>query len=595
MSENNVYSEMFLTLTSEKFYIEPVQDTKNCLIIDRVTENITISNITGSNGEKQSIAEKKIIYGILGIMRLLAGQYLVVVTGRTKIGVIWKREVFQMDSAEVICFSQSINHLNDKQKKIEKEYISMLESILATPHFYFSYSYDLSHTVQRLHSMPPDFFNTPIYRRAEQNFVWNEYLLSDLGKNSSVSRFCLPIIHGYVSITSIVINGKPFSLIIVSRRSKERAGTRLFTRGIDSNGNVANFIETEQIVETESERVSFVQTRGSMPFFWQQYPNLKLKPRPTIIQEENHTAAFSKHFKKQLMDYGKQVIVNLVDQSGSEGKLEEFYRMLVNESKNTDLKYESFDFHKECSKLRYDRLKILIDRLAYDLEQMSVAMIAGDGKILSQQQGVFRTNCIGSQDRTNVVQSLLAKANLTHILQRLAILEEGQTVEDQVYLENTYNALWCDHGDLLSIQYAGTGALKTDYTRTGERTRVGIIRDEINLLVRYYKNNFQDGFRKDALDLLLGHYRVSSEEGVLTKSPLDVRRDFKYLAFPLIFLIAIVMFFANLITANGYTTRTLLSLIFWFSISAITLIAIFYNGSHYVDWPKLCPLRSPSS
>ncbi|CAH1393023.1 unnamed protein product [Nezara viridula] len=595
MSGNNVYGEMLLTITSEKFYIEPVQDMDNSLILDRVTGNITISNVPGSSGDAPVVGEKKTIYGILGTIRLLAGQYLVVVTGRTKIGNIWRREVFQMDSAEVICFSRSTTHLNDKQKRIEKEYISMLESILATPYFYFSYSYDLSHTVQRLHNISPDFLKMPMYQRAEQKFVWNEYLLSDFAKNSGVSRFCLPIIHGYLSITSCILNGKTFSLILVSRRSKDRAGTRLFTRGIDSNGNVANFVETEQIVEAKFERASFVQTRGSMPFFWQQYPNLKLKPRPSIIQEENHTAAFSKHFETQLMDYGRQVIVNLVDHSGSEGKLEGFYRKLVNEANNPNLKYEAFDFHRECSKLRYDRLKILIDRLAYDLEQMSVTMIVGDGTVISQQEGVFRTNCIDCLDRTNVVQSLLARANLTYILQRLTILKKGQTVEDQVGLENTFKILWSDHADLISIQYSGTGALKTDYTRTGKRTKSGIIRDGINSLVRYYKNNFQHGFRKDALDLWLGHYRVSSEEGIVIRSPLDVKREFKYTAFPLILLVAIAMFFANLVTPSEYTTGTLLSLIFWCSMVSATLIAIFYNGSEYVDCPRLCPLlRSPS-
>ena len=45
----------------------------------------------------------------------------------------------------------------------------------------------------------------------------------------------------------------------MSRRCCFRAGTRLFTRGIDVQGNVANFVETEQIVEFAGDRSSFVQ------------------------------------------------------------------------------------------------------------------------------------------------------------------------------------------------------------------------------------------------------------------------------------------------------------------------------------------------
>jgi hypothetical protein len=40
--------------------------------------------------------------------------------------------------------------------------------------------------------------------------------------------------------------------------------------GLDENGNVANFVETEQIVFYKSICCSFVQIRGSVPTFWEQ-------------------------------------------------------------------------------------------------------------------------------------------------------------------------------------------------------------------------------------------------------------------------------------------------------------------------------------
>lgn len=45
----------------------------------------------------------------------------------------------------------------------------------------------------------------------------------------------------------------------------------------------------------------------------------------------------------------------------------------------------------------------------------------------------------------------------------------------------------------MSFQYSGTGALKTDYTRTGKRSLKGAIQDGINSLTRYYLNNLRDG------------------------------------------------------------------------------------------------------
>ena len=99
-------------------------------------------------------------------------------------------------------------------------------------------------------------------------------------------RYCLPIIHGFVSINQVIIAGsklgngyghRRYSTVqffvvwsIISRRSTERCGTRLFVRGGDENGWVANYVETEQIVEFNGMTASFVQTRGSIPLLWQQ-------------------------------------------------------------------------------------------------------------------------------------------------------------------------------------------------------------------------------------------------------------------------------------------------------------------------------------
>lgn len=47
-----------------------------------------------------------------------------------------------------------IHHLIVLLQKIQNEtYIEMINRVLDTPFFYFSYTYDLSHTLQRLHAM----------------------------------------------------------------------------------------------------------------------------------------------------------------------------------------------------------------------------------------------------------------------------------------------------------------------------------------------------------------------------------------------------------------------------------------------------------
>ena len=87
------------------------------------------------------------------------------------------------------------------------------------------------------------------------------------------------------------VRGRHIQLCLISRRSRYRAGTRYFRRGIDHEGHVANFNETEQLVLVEdnqssgqlnfndfSAKLSFVQIRGSVPVFWAEINTLLYKP-----------------------------------------------------------------------------------------------------------------------------------------------------------------------------------------------------------------------------------------------------------------------------------------------------------------------------
>lgn len=78
-----------------------------------------------------------------------------------------------------------------------------------------------------------------------------------------------------------------------------------------------------------------------------------------------------------------------------------------------------------------------------------------------------------------------------------------------VQVERRFKWVWADHGDDISRQYAGTGALKSGFTRTGQRTMGGLLDDGVKSAMRYFLNNFRDGRKQDALDLLTGTYTIS--------------------------------------------------------------------------------------
>uniref|UniRef100_UPI00398E5790 phosphatidylinositol-3-phosphatase SAC1-B n=1 Tax=Pristiophorus japonicus TaxID=55135 RepID=UPI00398E5790 len=575
------YETLKLHTTPEKFYFEACDDGSNdVLAIDRVSNEITL----GVKKDVPPSAVTKPVYGIMGTIRLVAGMYLIVITKKQKMGDLFNHAVWKATEFSIISYKKTVLHLTEMQMLDDKTFLTMLNSVLNTDGFYFSTTYDLTHTLQRLANTSPEFQEMTLLERADQRFVWNGHLLREFAAQPELHRFAVPVIHGFLTVKRCSINGKYFDWALLSRRSCFRAGVRYYVRGIDSEGHAANFVETEQIVQYNGYKVSFVQTRGSIPFFWSQRPNLRYKPNPQISKSMNHMDGFQRHFDSQLISYGKQVIINLIDQRGAEKSLEQVFSKMAASLGNGMVRYCAFDFHKECSRMRWERLQILLDRVADQQDEFGYFLVDSDGKMLLQQEGTFRTNCIDCLDRTNVVQSLLARRSLQSQLQRMGVLHVGQRIEEQAEFEKIYKNAWADNANACAKQYAGTGALKTDFTRTGKRTKWGLVMDGWNSMIRYYKNNFSDGFRQDSIDLFLGNYVVDETDTLVLSHD---QKEWRFLALPIIMVVAFSMCIICLLMAGDTWTETLAYVLFWGSASFGTAAIILFNGKEFVDVPKL--------
>ena len=51
--------------------------------------------------------------------------------------------------------------------------------------------------------------------------------------------------------------------------------------------------------------------------------------------------------------------------------------------------------------------------------------------------------------------------------------------------------------------------MKSAFTRTGKRDLMGLLDDGAKSLTRYFLNNFRDGAKQDALDLVTGSFKVT--------------------------------------------------------------------------------------
>lgn len=85
---------------------------------------------------------------------------------------------------------------------------------------------------------------------------------------------------------------------------------------------------------------------------------------------------------------------------------------------------------------------------------------------MSEQKGVFRTNCLDCLDRTNFFQAKLALITVENIFKQLNIsksnlLDEMKGEKDNYFIRKFRN-IWADNGDAVSYHYTGTGSTHTE-------------------------------------------------------------------------------------------------------------------------------------
>ena len=114
------------------------------------------------------------------------------------------------------------------------------------------------------------------------HYAYNDKLLGEF-QGIEYSPFKVPCILGYVYLSSPSFKaGAKTDFYLLSRKDCRRPGRRFICRGLDTDGNAANFAETEHVfVHFEKSHMnvaSYVQIRGSIPLIWSMKPNLKWSP-----------------------------------------------------------------------------------------------------------------------------------------------------------------------------------------------------------------------------------------------------------------------------------------------------------------------------
>ncbi|KAK5943564.1 Inositol-1,4,5-trisphosphate 5-phosphatase 1 [Knufia obscura] len=538
--------------------------------------------------------------GTLGLITLGDDVFVAVATGSREVATVRPNEtVMQLFAVEFYCLNRSdYDHAGgygagyrdgyrepnpysntlfedteagyDTGEAVSEHPFMALKKLLSSGTFYYSYNFDLTRRLQDR----ADADSTLDISSLDEGLLWNSYMINPLlsfrSRLSEEEREALDhssiltsVIRGYVGTMTVpqsanplrsVKSNYPATLTLISRLSARRAGTRFNSRGIDDNGNVANFVETETVFWSPTGICfSYVQVRGSVPIFWESMSSLiPGQQKITITRSPEATQlSFDRHFDNLAGTYGAVHVVNLLSETKpGEVELTDRYNLHMGRSplirREFDEKAEShkhdllrkteFDFH-EVSKAAggYDGAKKVRPLIAESAEGFVYFLTqevedevetTDHGRavrkkivrpvMVMQQNGVFRTNCLDCLDRTNLVQGIISQTALELFLEHRGEVASSSNLS---VFWMRHSTLWADNGDALSKIYAGTGALKSSFTRHGKMSFGGLMADARKSATRLYVNHFEDKGRQNTTDLLLG--RLVGQEEVELFDPIS--------------------------------------------------------------------------
>ncbi|CAL5873255.1 uncharacterized protein PFLUO_LOCUS7524 [Penicillium psychrofluorescens] len=493
--------------------------------------------IDDGNKSSGGLVQRCSAWALLGFIRFTGAYYMLLVTKRSQVAMLGGHNVYQVDGTELISLTAADSSWTKTEKHSEEaRYITILNYLDLSRSFYFSYSYNITRTLQQNicrerkghqdglpKRLPPDYSTM---------FIWNHHLLGPAAASlKNPYEWCLPIIHGYVDQSKMSVFGRTVYIAIIARRSRFFAGARFLKRGANDLGYVANDVETEQIVSEQTTTsfhsagpilhanphyTSYVQHRGSIPLYWTQ-ENTGVSPKPDIelnLVDPFYSAA-ALHFDNLFERYGAPIyVLNLVksrERTPRESKLlKEFTNAVtyLNQFLPSDKKliYKAWDMSR-AAKSRDQDVIATLEGIAGDIMPTTGFFKNGSDAEsgLRVQNGVARTNCIDCLDRTNAAQFVIGKRALGYQLHALGVID-GTTVEYDTDAINLFTNMWHDHGDTIAIQYGGSHLVNTMATYRKINQWSSHSRDMVESFKRYYNNSFLDAQRQEAYNLFLGNY-----------------------------------------------------------------------------------------
>lgn len=217
--------------------------------------NQLLNTVDDGNKASGGLKLKCSTWGLLGFIRFTGAYYMLVITKRSQVAMIGGHYIYQVDGTELVPLTMSSSSRFKVDRDAEEaRFIGILNNLDLSRSFYFSYSYDITRTLQHnilreRQAMQQDNADSSLKHRNSM-FVWNHHLLDPASEAlRNTYDWCLPIVHGFVDQASKIfprrrvialltnasialsVYGRTVHITIIARRSRFFAGARFLKRG----------------------------------------------------------------------------------------------------------------------------------------------------------------------------------------------------------------------------------------------------------------------------------------------------------------------------------------------------------------------------
>ncbi|XP_039259102.2 polyphosphoinositide phosphatase-like [Styela clava] len=553
-----------------------------------------------SSWRQRGLVQTLTAFGIIGFVRFLEGYYMILVTKRSVAAELGGHRIFKVEDTSMIYIPNSNARISHPD---ESRYLKSFQMVDLSSNFYYSNSYDLSNSLQQNVTFQYACTNinssdnednlldadtstasgsTPESWHYEESaeedgassngketknnvqklamcieatpckrYIWNSFLKEPIPKSLShiASDWTVDVIHGFLGQIKINVYGKPVYVTLIARRSSCFAGTRFLKRGCNIHGDIANEVETEQIVHSatvtsflKGHYTAYIQHRGSVPVHWFQDITASVvpaKPPITIAMSNPYAQVTGKHFSQLYHRYGSPIIVlNLVrkhERRTHESQLGKAFKSAIDYLNlflpvDQQIIYQTLDMANLSHSTKSDVLVKLAMIAETDLQR--TGFFQSNMQLFQHtlnknpkwaelkgvkfgpfrlQTGVVRSNCVDCLDRTNSAQFISSKCALAYQLFSLGLLQTPE-IEFDTDATRLFEELFEEHGDIIALQYGGSQLVHTIQSYRQTAVLASHSRDIVTTLSRYYSNTFSDTYKQSAINLFLGIYRPEEHD-----------------------------------------------------------------------------------